>query len=258
MHGPQRHRGTGRQFLRWNVAEQLAHLRQRLLWIDITHDHHDGRIGCVPGAIELLEHLRGRLVERRTGAQRIMLVGCARKGDGSELGVQQIGGIGYVLRHLLLDRAALLIPSLHRVIYSLHAQRLDVQRHAQIIGRHREQVLRDALARVGIEIAAHNRADVCQLVGRQARAAAKHHVLLRVRQSRKTSRRLVRSHQIVDRDRHHGSELVAHDDHLQAVVERRAHDLRLWTKRRLGCGARHRGGGGGDNQARKPAGGPEC
>ena len=103
-----------------------------------------------------------------------------------------------------------------------HAQRLDVQRDVEILGGHREQVLRQALARVGVEIAAHDAADVGELVGGQPGTAAEHHVFHRVRGAGESRGRLVGAGEVVDRGRHHRRERVAHDDHAQPVGERGA------------------------------------
>jgi len=96
-----------------------------------------------------------------------------------------------------------------------------VQRDVEILGRHREQVLREILAGVGVELAAHQAADVGELNGGEPGAAAEHHVLLGVRGAGKPRRCLVRAHQVVDGGRDHGCQGVAHDDHLQPVGERR-------------------------------------
>jgi len=78
-----------------------------------------------------------------------------------------------------------------------------VQRHVEILGRHREQVLGEALARVGVEIAADDAANVSELVGAQAGAAAEHHVLQGVRRSGKPHGRFVRADQVIHRGRDH-------------------------------------------------------
>ena len=132
-----------------------------------------------------------------------MLIGRMREHACAQPFVQHVFRIGQILRDLLLDCAALQIPILLTVQHVLHARSLDVQRDIQILGRHREQILRQALARVGVEVAAHDAADVGKLIGRQAGAAAKHHVLLRMCGAGKAWRGLIRADQIVDRGAHY-------------------------------------------------------
>ena len=48
----------------------------------------------------------------------------------------QVTRLGQILRHLLLDGAALVLPLLARGQYGAHAQRLDVQGQIQILGWH--------------------------------------------------------------------------------------------------------------------------
>jgi len=104
---------------------------------------------------------------------------------------QYVRGFRQILRDLLLDRTALLFPLGRRVEHRAHAQCLDVQRDVEILGRHREQVLREIFAGIGVEVAADQAADVGELNGSEPRAAAEHHVLLSVRRARKPRRRLV-------------------------------------------------------------------
>ena len=106
--------------------------------------------------------------------------------------------------------------------HAAHAHRLDMQRHVQVLGRHGEQILRQALARVGVEVAAHDAADIGELIGGQPRAAAEHHVFLRVRRAGKAGRRLVRADQVVHRGRDHRRQRIAHDDDAQTIGQRRA------------------------------------
>ena len=156
-----------------------------------------------------------------------------------------------ILRHLLLDGAALLIPTLRGIKHALHSQRLDVQRHVDVLGRHGEQVLRDALARIGIEVTAHDGADIGELLGAKAGAAPEHHVLLRVRHAREARGCLIRAHQIIDRGRDHRRQGVAHDDDAQAIRQCRAQHV--WLSRAGGCcGCRGRGcSRGGDGRRRQ-------
>jgi hypothetical protein len=165
--------------------------------------------------------MRGRrLIEGRARAERDMLIGRAGKQDRAKLLVENVSRCGEVLRHFLLDGAAFLIPTLLRIEHAAHARRFDMERHIDILGRNREQILRQAFARVRVEVTAHDAADICQLVGRQARAAAEHHVLLGMRHAGEPGRGFVRPHKIVDRRRDHGRQRVPHDDDPQPVGER--------------------------------------
>ena len=67
-----------------------------------------------------------------------MGVGGSLEEGGAQLGEEHVGRAREVLRHLLLDGAALLRPILLPVEHVAHAQRLDVQRHVEVLGRHRE------------------------------------------------------------------------------------------------------------------------
>src|SRR5581483_1958462 len=99
-----------------------------------------------------------------------------REEDGAYFRDQYVAWIREVLSHLLLDCAALLFPVGCRVVNALHSQRFYMQRHVEIFSGHSEQILRQALTRIGVEISAHHAADVSQLLGCQSRAAAEHHV----------------------------------------------------------------------------------
>ena len=135
-----------------------------------------------------------------------MLVGRPGEHARAQPREQQIRGLRQILRDFLLDRTALLFPLGRRVEHRAHAQRLDVQRDVEILGRHREQVLREILAGVGVELAAHQAADVGELNGGEPGAAAEHHVLLGVRGAGKPRRRLIRAREIVDRGGDHRGE----------------------------------------------------
>jgi hypothetical protein len=209
-----------RQFLRRYVGEQLLHQCERRGRLDITRDHENRIVRSVPGVVEALEHLRRGLLEGRAGAERVVFVRGAGEHARAQLGEQHVRGLRQVLRHFLLDGTALLVPLCRRVEHGAHAQCLDVQRHVQILGRHREPVLGQILACVGIEIAANHAADVGELIGGESRAAAEHHVLLGVRSTRKSLRCLIRPGQVVDRGRDHRCQRVADDDHAQAVLQR--------------------------------------
>ena len=89
-----------------------------------------------------------------------MLVGRAGKHDSAQLLVQHVSRGGEILRHFLLDGAALLVPALLSIEHAAHARGFDVERNVDVFGRHREQILGQALARVGVEISAHHAADV--------------------------------------------------------------------------------------------------
>ena len=146
-----------------------------------------------------------------------MLVGRAREQAPRAACVEDVVGIGEVLRHFLLDGAALLVPVLLAVEHALHAHRFDVQRDVEIFGGTVKRYCVSAFARVGVEVAAHDAADIGELVGGEPGAAAEHHVFLRMRGAGKSVRRFVGADEIVHRGRHDRRQRVAHDDDAQAV-----------------------------------------
>src|ERR1700733_794513 len=99
-----------------------------------------------------------------------------------------------------------------------------MQGDVEILGRYGVEVLREAFARVRVEVAADHATDVGELIRGEARAAAEHHVFLRVRRSRKDRGRLIGANEVVHRRRGYRGERVTHDYHLQAVREGRAKD----------------------------------
>ena len=210
--------GTRRQLFGFEGAEQRLDLGQGGLGIDIAHHHENGVVGRVPGVMKFLEIGRGGLLERRPRAERIVRIRRVGKHGLADFRVQDVTRVGQVLCHFLLDGAALLFPAIGGLQHGLHPDRLDMQRYVEIFGRYGEQVLGQAFTRIGVEVAAHHIADVGELLGRQSRAAAEHHVLHGVRGPGKTGRCLDGAGQIIDRGRDHGCEGVPHDDHAQPVA----------------------------------------
>ena len=220
------------QLLRPDGAEKPLHLEQGGSRIDVTGDHQDGVVRRIPAVMELLQHCRGRGVERGAGTECIVRVRCAGEHLRAHLFVEDVVRIGPILGHLLLDRAALRLPLAGRVEHATHTGRLDVQRHVEILRGNGEEVLGHALARVGVEIAAHDAADIGELVGGEARAAAKHHVLLRVRHARESRGRFIAARQVIHRCRDYRRQRIPHHDHPQAIRQCLAGDLR---PKRIAC-----------------------
>ena len=241
MRGLQRDLRQRRQRLGRDRAEQRADALECGGRVEIPHHHEDRVVRRVPGGVELPQRLGGGAVEGRPRAERIVLIGGAGEHRRAQLLVELVARVGQVLRDLLFDRAALVAPVRIRREQILHAQGLDVQRDFQILGRHGEQELRQALARIGVEVATHHAADIRELVGREARTAAEHHVLERMRGARKPGRGFIRTDQVVDRGRDHRCERVAHQNDAQSVRQRRAQHPLL----RCGVGGRRRLGGSG-------------
>ena len=106
-----------------------------------------------------------------------------------------------------------------------HAHGFDVQRDVQVFGGRGEEILREHLLRVGVEIPADGGADIGQLAGRKAGAAAKHHVFLCVGHAGKARRRLIRADLVIDHRGHHRRQRIAHNDHAQPVVQGRPEDI---------------------------------
>ena len=156
-----------------------------------------------------------------------MRVRRAGKQRRAQFRIQYVARLGQILRHLLLDCPPLLVPVRLGVQHGAHSQRLDPQRDIEILGRHGEQVLRETLARVRVEVAADHAADGGELISRQPGTASEHHVLLGMRRAGETHGRLIGSDQVVDRGGDHRRQCVAHDDHLQPVGQRCAHYLRF-------------------------------
>ena len=151
-----------------------------------------------------------------------MLVRCPLVERGAQLHIEHVSRIGEVLRHFLLDGAALGVPLLLAVVDALHARRLDVERHVEIFRGDSIKILRERLARVGVEGATHGAADIGELIGGEARTAAEHHMLLRVGGARKTGRRLFAADEVIHRRGCNGRERVPHDDDAEPVLQRRA------------------------------------
>jgi hypothetical protein len=225
--------GRGGELFRLDVAEELFDLRQRGLGVDIAGDHQNGIVRGVPGVVKALQHLRRGLLERRPRSQRIVHVRRPRKHCRADLRIQDVRRLGEILRYLLFDGAALVIPFLFRIQHPTHACGLDMQGDIEILSRHGVEVLREAFPRIGVEVTAYHAADVGQLIGGQARTAPEHHVFLGVRRARETDRALIGADEIVDRSRDHRCQGVAHDDDTQAIRQRRAERSgRLVTGRR--------------------------
>ena len=114
--GPSMHQRRGGQRLWRDGAEQRSHLRPAS-----RPDRHRRRR---PGSHcwartrhrgTACSIARAWLVEGRPRAERIVLIGRAGEHRRAQLLVQHVAGIGQVLRHFLLDGAALLVPVLAAV-----------------------------------------------------------------------------------------------------------------------------------------------
>jgi hypothetical protein len=106
-----------------------------------------------------------------------------------------------------------------------HAQGFDAQRDVEVLRRCVEKILGDTLTGGRIEAAAHVGGNRCELILVQAWAAAKHHVLKRVRGAGKPLRYLVRSNKVIDFGGDHRREGVANHHHSQAGAQRGAGDI---------------------------------
>ncbi len=163
-----------------------------------------------------------------------MFIGRALEHDRAQLLVHHVERIGEIGSDLLLDGAAFVFPVLVEIVGAGHARGFDVKGNIEIVGRNGEEILRHALACIRVEVAAHHCADRRELVGREPRAAAEHHVLLRVRRAGKPFGRFIRAHQIIDRGGNDGRQPVAHDHHAQSVRQRRPQHavlVSLWRRR---------------------------
>ena len=217
--------------------------REGRVRLHVADDDEDGIVRRVPRVGELLEHRARRPVERGFRAQRIVGVRRALEEGGEELRVEEVLRVREVLRDLLLDGPALLPPRGFAVGDAAHPDGLDAKGDVEVLGGHREHVLRHRLLRGGVELAAHGRAQVGELRGRELAAAAEHHVLLRVRHPGEAGGRLVGPDEVVHRRRHHGRQRIPDDHHLEAVVEGGAQDLA-----RAGVGVRRARTGHGREQ----------
>ena len=207
------------KFRRRDAAENFLHLRQRLRRFHVADDDEDGVVGHIPGVVEFSKHGIGGLVEGRPRAQSGLIVRRAFEHGRQQFHVEDIFGIGQILRDFLFDGAALLVPKCFVRQKVPHPGGLDVQGDVQILGGRGEKILRDRVLRVGVEIAAHGRRNVRQLVRRQSRAAAKHHVLGGVGRAGKVGGAFVRTDAVIDHRGDHRRERVADNDDLQAVRE---------------------------------------
>ncbi len=218
----QLYRRARRQLACRDGTIQMVDLGQHFLRLYMPDHHQDCVVGRVPAVVETFEHLAAGLVERCARAQSVVRIGRTLEHRRQHPAVHHVLGTGQVPRHLLLDGAALFAPQRLAVQHAAHAQRADVQRHVDVIGRHGEKVLGDGLLGIGIELTAHGAGDIGQLGRRQAGAAAEHHVLLRMGHAGETGRRLVGADQIVELGGHHRRQIIAHNHHAQTVVQRRA------------------------------------
>lgn len=124
-----------------------------------------------------------------------------------------------ILRDLLVDGAALLLPQRLRVEDAAHANGFDVQGDVEVLRGDGEVILRGGLLGLGVEFSAHGRDEGRELGRREPGAPSKHHVLLRVRGARKPGGRLVRAGQVIGFGRYHRRERIADDDDAQAVLQ---------------------------------------
>ncbi len=145
---------------RLDVAEELFDLGQGCLRIDVAGNDQDRVVRRVPGVVKALERLRRGLLERGPGSECIVLIGSAREHCSANFFIQDIGRLGHILRDLLLDGAALVIPLLFGVEYGPHPDGFYMECHVEVFGRHGVQVLRETFASVRVEVAADHAADV--------------------------------------------------------------------------------------------------
>ncbi len=239
LHGLQRHVRARRQRTAFDASVQLFDALQHSGGIDIAGHDEDGVVRRVPVLVERLEHRARRRLERFARAQRIVRVRRAGKQVFVQARQELVGRLRQIARDFLLDRAFLLFPLGLRIVDILHARGVEAKRDVEVGGRHRREVLRDVLLRVGVAEAAKLREDRGGLIGRYARAPSERHVLLRVRHPREAGRRLVRADEIVALDRHDRGQPIANDHDSETVIERRTDDV--WLRDRGLTSARRRG-----------------
>ena len=90
---------------------------------------------------------------------------------------------------------------------------------------------------VRVEITAQGRRNVRQLIGRQSRAATKHHMFGGVGHAGKARRALIRADAVIDHRGNHRREGVADNDDPQAIRERGAQHIRPGGNVIGGCAA---------------------
>ena len=133
--------------------------------------------------------------------------------------------IGKVLRDLLLDRAALLLPLLLGVSDAFHAGGVQMQCDVEVGGRDRFEVLGDRLLRIRVPVPAELCEDRRGLIGVDAVAAAESHMLLRVGHPGEAGRRFVGTDEVIVVDGNDRRQRIANDDDAQAIVERGSGDV---------------------------------
>jgi len=108
-----------------NRLESRANLREGLLGIDVAGDDEDRVVGCVPAAIEFLEARPGQAIEGGQRADTFMTVRRVRERAELHVAKEIVARLRGVAQHLLLDRAALILPLALRVEHVAHPVGLD-------------------------------------------------------------------------------------------------------------------------------------
>ena len=201
------------------------HLRQNDLRFDVADDDEHGIVGRIPIVVEFAQVGTGGFVKRWARAECVVFVRRAFEHRLQKLHVKKVSGIRQILRHFLLDRAAFLRPKRFVRQQILHPRRLDAECDFQIFGGRGEKILCDGLLRVGVVVAAKRGGNRRKLVGAQTGAAAKHHVLGRVRGAGKPSGRFIRADAIIHHRRDDGRDGITHNDDLQSVRQRGAKNV---------------------------------
>ena len=232
------------QRCRRDFAENVFHLRENFFRLHVADDDEHGVVRHIPGVVKFTQVSIGGFIKGRSRAERIVRVGRTLEHGGEQLLVENIFGIGQILRDFLFDGPAFFFPKLVVGEQVAHPRGFEVQRHVKILGGRGEKILRDGLLRVGVVVAAHRGGRGGNLVGGQTGTAAKHHVFGGVRGAGKIGGTFVRADAIIHHRRDDGRECVGDDDDLQAVGQRGAQLVLIRGLRPARCGKEQ---GGGEN-----------
>ena len=211
------------------LVDQLAH---RLL-VEVA-DHDQRRVvRLVVGVVEALAVGGRHLLEILDGADRRPVVGVLGVGERAELLDRLADRIVVDAQALLLlDDVALGVDRRRKELEVPHPLGLQLQREADVRGRHRVVVGGQVLGGEGVDLAADLLEQARVLLGRHVRRPLEHHVLEHVRDAADADVLVLGSDVIEDLHRRDRRLVVGEEQHLEPVRQRPALDVQLGRRDR--------------------------
>ena len=145
------------------AIEVRAHLGKHGVLVDVARDHEDGVVRGVPAIVETLEVGTGEAVERRDRPDALTGVRRARERERLHVAKEVVARRRVVAQHLLLDRAALVLPLRLRIEDVAHAVRFDRRTASRFDGRNAELELRQRVGGLRVERTPERRRDRTEL-----------------------------------------------------------------------------------------------